>query len=287
MVMGATRFFRVLLSLRLPQHQKELVVASTSRTFDVGIVGAGPSGATAAIKLAAQGHDVALIDAATFPRKALCVGWLSAQAKPLLDDIGVSVKKFAGRALESVTFYNADLSKSAQPSFAEPPGILLDRTRFDQALVTAAAKAGATFLDGCRVTDVVLEEDSVSLVTADTDPIRSRLLIVASGRGTPLLARLKLGAESTPSVSWIAQVDAEVRGHKGAAALAVVSSASLPVAPAKLNTAAEPELDPTSSRPTAPTMATSPLMATDCPKRSCSAASFAVSFASSTQFVPL
>ena len=222
MVMGATRFFRVLLSLRLPQHQKELVVASTSRTFDVGIVGAGPSGATAAIKLAAQGHDVALIDAATFPRKALCVGWLSAQAKPLLDDIGVSVKKFAGRALESVTFYNADLSKSAQPSFAEPPGILLDRTRFDQALVTAAAKAGATFLDGCRVTDVVLEEDSVSLVTADTDPIRSRLLIVASGRGTPLLARLKLGAESTPSVSWIAQVDAEVRGHKGAAALAVV-----------------------------------------------------------------
>lgn len=197
-------------------------MANASRTFDVAIVGAGPSGATAAIKLANQGHTVALIDAATYPRTTRCAGWLSSKAKPLLDDIGLSVKMFSGRTFESAMFHNADLSKSAQPHFTEAPGILLDRTRFGDALAKIAAKAGATFLDGCRVTDVVLEEDAVSLMTANADPIRSRLLIAASGRGTPLLAQLKLGTGSTPSGSWVAQVDASAPVNKGATALAVV-----------------------------------------------------------------
>ena len=165
---------------------------------------------------------MALIDAAIYPRKVLCAGWLSAQSMPLLDELGLSVKKFGGRPIDSATFYNADLSKSVQPNFAQAPGVLLDRTRFDQHLVKTATKAGATFLDGCFVTDVVLEEDAVSLVRADGDPIRSRLLIVASGRGTPLLARLKLGTGSTLTGSWVAQVDADASGEEGTAALAVV-----------------------------------------------------------------
>ena len=35
---------------------------------DVAVVGGGPAGAAAAIRLARQGRDVVLVDKATFPR---------------------------------------------------------------------------------------------------------------------------------------------------------------------------------------------------------------------------
>ena len=197
-------------------------MAKRSRDFEVAIVGAGPSGATSAIKLAGLGHRVALIDTVASPRKATSTAWMSAQAKPLLDALGVSVKKLAGRTVNSVTFYNADLSQSARPNFVEPPGMVLDRSRFRRELVRTARKSGATLLDGCRVTEVVLEEEAVSLMADEADPIRSRLLIVAAGQGSPLLARFEHGAGASSAASWIAQVNAEVSGYKGGPAMGVV-----------------------------------------------------------------
>jgi len=44
------------------------VPTSPDLSTDVAVVGAGPAGAAAAITLARAGHDVVLIDKATFPR---------------------------------------------------------------------------------------------------------------------------------------------------------------------------------------------------------------------------
>jgi flavin-dependent dehydrogenase len=47
---------------------------------DVLIVGAGPSGSTAATTLAQLGHSVVIIDKAVFPRHKTCASWINALA---------------------------------------------------------------------------------------------------------------------------------------------------------------------------------------------------------------
>ena len=57
---------------------------------DVAIVGAGPAGSTLAAILARRGVSVALVDRDEFPRDKLCGEFLSYDALPILDRLGVT-----------------------------------------------------------------------------------------------------------------------------------------------------------------------------------------------------
>ena len=58
---------------------------------DVAIVGAGPGGSTLAALLAARGVDVALIDRDTLPRDKVCGEFLSYDALPVIERLGVDL----------------------------------------------------------------------------------------------------------------------------------------------------------------------------------------------------
>ncbi|HEV2721551.1 MAG TPA: FAD-dependent monooxygenase, partial [Thermoanaerobaculia bacterium] len=58
---------------------------------EVAIIGAGPAGSTLAALLARRGIAVALIDRDTFPRDKLCGEFLSYDALPVLDALGVTL----------------------------------------------------------------------------------------------------------------------------------------------------------------------------------------------------
>jgi flavin-dependent dehydrogenase len=58
---------------------------------DVAIVGAGPGGSTLAALLARRGYSVALIDRDAFPRDKLCGEFLSYDALPIVDALGVDL----------------------------------------------------------------------------------------------------------------------------------------------------------------------------------------------------
>ena len=57
--------------------------------YDAVIVGAGPSGSTAAILLAQAGWSVALIEKQCFPRRKVCGECIAASNLPLLDALGI------------------------------------------------------------------------------------------------------------------------------------------------------------------------------------------------------
>jgi flavin-dependent dehydrogenase len=59
---------------------------------EVAVIGAGPGGATLAALLATRGVDVALIDRDTFPRDKLCGEFLSYDALPILERLGVDLE---------------------------------------------------------------------------------------------------------------------------------------------------------------------------------------------------
>jgi len=61
-------------------------------SVEVAIIGAGPGGATLGALLASHGVDVALFDRDTFPRDKLCGEFLSYDALPILERLGVDLR---------------------------------------------------------------------------------------------------------------------------------------------------------------------------------------------------
>lgn len=190
--------------------------------FDVAIVGAGPAGAIAATVLARKHRRVALMDRERFPRSTVCSGWLSSRAEKVLADAGVTLAKATAAPFRDVTFFNADFTKSTKPTFKDPPGFLVDRTRFDNELVQAAVSHDVTFFQGCAVTGVQLKESAVALTLADGRRIESRLLLLASGRGSPLLESIGFPRQLGGTQMWTAQVSDDSPSPSGEPSVAVI-----------------------------------------------------------------
>ena len=183
--------------------------------YDVAVIGAGPAGASAALLLAQKGRTVALIEREKFPRPVPCSGWVSARAAALLKEWGVKVKRILTDPFREVTFYSADFEKKAKPVFPDTPGYLVDRAAFDEGLVEAAVKRKAVFFQGSEAADIRLRESAVTVTLANERTIESRLLLLAPGRISHLLDRLKIRKEPGAVPIWAAQVRAELAPGQG------------------------------------------------------------------------
>src|SRR5437763_14019723 len=82
---------------------------------DVAIVGAGPGGSTLAALLARRGYSVALIDRDAFPRDKLCGEFLSYDALPIIDALGVDLN-----GAQEITSCRV-VGRSRMYAFAFPP----------------------------------------------------------------------------------------------------------------------------------------------------------------------
>jgi geranylgeranyl reductase family protein len=143
---------------------------------DVIVVGAGPSGSTAAYYLAQAGLNVLLIEKSRFPREKVCGDGLTPRAVKSLVAMGVDVSEEAGwlrnkglRVIGGGMRLELDW-----PELSSWPGYGLVRTRasLDEQLARRAQAAGAKLLEGTTVTGPVLD-DSGRIVgvetTAETD----------------------------------------------------------------------------------------------------------------------
>ena len=78
-----------------------------SKAFDAIIIGAGPAGTTAAIRLASAGWSVAIVEKREFPRRKVCGECIAAPNLPLLDALGIGeeVDALAGPGLQCVGLF--------------------------------------------------------------------------------------------------------------------------------------------------------------------------------------
>ena len=130
---------------------------------DVIVVGAGPSGSTAAYYLAQAGLNVLLIEKSRFPRDKVCGDGLTPRAVKSLVEMGVDVSEEAGwlrnkglRVIGGGVRLELDW-----PELSSWPGYGLVRTRasLDEQLARRAQAAGAKLLEGTTVTGPVLDGD--------------------------------------------------------------------------------------------------------------------------------
>jgi flavin-dependent dehydrogenase len=126
---------------------------------DVIVVGAGPAGSTAARILADSGHDVLLLERAHFPREHIGESLL-AYGNALLTRLGMDAELARFGVVKRGAEFTSDDGTHRRVDFeAQGAGRVLttwnvERSLFDRAMLRAAAAAGATVLEGARVTRV-------------------------------------------------------------------------------------------------------------------------------------
>ncbi len=118
--------------------------------FDVIVIGAGPSGSTAAYRLAREGARVLLLDKARFPRDKPCGGGISGRA---MRELPFDPQPVVERVIDRLEWSFCGRHRFLRGG-AKPLASMTQRRRLDQFLVERAVSAGADFRDGITVSEV-------------------------------------------------------------------------------------------------------------------------------------
>lgn len=200
--------------------------------WDVGVVGAGPAGATTALLLARAGWSVLLVDRARFPRDKPCSEYLSPATTAILERLD---RRVLG-AVEGGTHAKLTGMRVIAPagtamcgrfrSGPRPYSFALPRTAFDSLLLAAAARAGAVVRERLTVEDLVWDRGAVAGFVARS-PMghrtthRTRVVIGADGLRSVVARRLGLVRHSPPQRIAFAAHVADVREVDGVGELHV------------------------------------------------------------------
>jgi flavin-dependent dehydrogenase len=140
-------------------------------TVDVAIVGAGPAGSTLAALLAGRGLAVALIDRDAFPRDKLCGEFLSYDALPIAEMLGIDLSAAPQiahcRIVSRHRTYEFDFPHAARG---------VSRLFLDHALHRRAVAAGAMAVTSPAI---AVARDGVE---TEQGAIRARVVVGAWGR---------------------------------------------------------------------------------------------------------
>ena len=163
---------------------------STSPLFDVAVLGAGPAGSALALRLAASGHSVALLEAGCFDRERIGES-LPPGVQPLLRELRVWEEFMALDPLPSWGTWSAWGGPLQAHSHLEDPylnGWHVDRAAMDAMLAQQAAARGADLRTGTRVMHAAFDNLVWRLSASSGETFRSRVVVDATGRRA-LLAR--------------------------------------------------------------------------------------------------
>jgi geranylgeranyl reductase family protein len=173
---------------------------------DVIVVGAGPSGATAAYHLARSGVSVLMLEKAELPREKVCGDGLTPRAVAQLIKLGIDTSEGNGwRRNKGLRIYGGGMRLHLDwPELGDFPGYGLIRRRldFDEQLARHAQTAGVKLHERCTVTGPVEDEVTGRIVgvTARHDggdevTYRSRVVIAADGNSARLAIARGLGRQ--------------------------------------------------------------------------------------------
>ncbi|HUP64882.1 MAG TPA: NAD(P)/FAD-dependent oxidoreductase [Thermoanaerobaculia bacterium] len=152
---------------------------------DVAVIGGGPGGSCAAAWLARRGLRTTLVDRDRFPRDKVCGEFLSWDASPFLEDLGLS------RELDELDAPVIDDCRihagSASTAFSLPRASRgISRLRLDALLVARARALGGEILEGWSADETSRHEGSRTIhirsTAGEMRELRARAVVGAWGR---------------------------------------------------------------------------------------------------------
>jgi len=174
---------------------------STGTTFDVAIVGGGPAGSSAAIRLANAGLRVLIVEQKHFPREKLCGEFISPECIIHFDELGVNpaITAAGGTKLtETIFFSQSGRGVSVESSWfgnSDANALGLSRAAMDRLLLERARACGAEVREETAASGLLTENGRVTGIRlrgkdlGETE-VRAILTIDATGRTRSLARRL-------------------------------------------------------------------------------------------------
>jgi 2-polyprenyl-6-methoxyphenol hydroxylase-like FAD-dependent oxidoreductase len=134
--------------------------------WDAVVVGARCAGASAALLLAQRRRRILLIDKTMFPSDVMSTLYIHQPGVSLLDRWGVlkSVVESGCPRVETLTYRVDDVElRGPVPALGPIEATYAPRRSIlDQILIDAAVRAGAEFVDGCALTELIMENGRVT-----------------------------------------------------------------------------------------------------------------------------
>ncbi|MGI8788761.1 MAG: NAD(P)/FAD-dependent oxidoreductase [Pyrinomonadaceae bacterium] len=164
----------------------------------IAVVGAGPAGASLAIRLAKENFKITLIEREKFPRSKLCGEFISPECFRHFRELGVLDEMFSagGDRIAETVFYAPNGKNVSVPSewfnAAETRGALsLSRAEMDFRLLKKAKEIGVEVLEEHQVVSLSTDKDKIRAVklrakNGETKEISADLYIDATGRAAVL-----------------------------------------------------------------------------------------------------
>jgi geranylgeranyl reductase family protein len=149
--------------------------------YDVAVVGAGPAGSCAAVRLAQAGVKTLLLEKASFPRDKTCGGGVVGRC---VQRLPIVLGRITQRECRRVVIAFEDLDLSVECVREEPIISMVMRDQFDMALALCAQNAGADLFQQ-RPVDRIEPDPSGVTLRSGRDAFRADLIIAADGATGP------------------------------------------------------------------------------------------------------
>ncbi len=149
-----------------------------SSQIDVAIIGGGPAGAAAAIRLARAGREVALFERTIGDPHKVCGEFLEAATLDELQCLGIDTPALGATTIDTLAIIRGD--RLVETALAEP-AMSLSRQTLDRHLLDTAAGAGATIRRNIHVGGYETTGTGY-IVHAGHQRLVARHLLIATGK---------------------------------------------------------------------------------------------------------
>lgn len=175
------------------------------KSFDVAIIGSGPSGASAAFELSKSGLSTVIIEKEILPRYKTCGGGFVFRGRK---NMPFDVSTVVDKEFYEVDTYFANTPFKFTTSREQPIVSMIMRDAFDNLIVEKAKENGVSLLQNHKVLDISFGEKQI-IHTSECD-IEAKFIIAGDGALSPVakMAGWKETRTVIPALEYEVEVSA-------------------------------------------------------------------------------
>jgi menaquinone-9 beta-reductase len=143
------------------------------------VIGGGPAGAMVALRLAASGRQVLLLEKEAGPHHKVCGEFLSREAVEYLKQAGVDPLALGGTVIRNLRLSSGDRVVETKLPFE---AVSLSRRVLDEALLRRAVEMGGRVICGIAVETLAKDESSWLVALGSGACVRAKTVFLATGK---------------------------------------------------------------------------------------------------------